>query len=174
MSSRLDIIIFGASGFTGKQVIPQICKFAQPNGRLSYSWGVAGRSEEKLRSVLSEAAKKLGVALQEIPIVIADVAKGESLERMAQRARVVINCSGPYHICGKPVIEACLASGAHYVDASWEPQFIDDVYVKYYKEAEEKGVYVVSACGFDSIPSDLGVIFLQDHFQGEVHLSLIK
>lgn len=167
MANRVDIIILGASGFTGKQVIHQIYKLAKTEGR-SLSWGIAGRSERKLRDALAEIANILGVTLLDVPVIIADVLNMESLRRMARSAKVVINCCGPYHLCGEPVIKACIESGTHLIDASWEGKFIEDINVKYHYEAVEKGVYVVSACGFDSVPSDMGMVFLQNNFKGEL------
>lgn len=165
MSNRLDIIIFGASGFTGKHTIPYVYKFAKADGR-SLTWGVAGRSEQKVKAALDEAAKKLEVTFDDIPIITADVDDEESLKRMAERARIVVNCCGPYRFYGEPVVKACIEAGTHHVDVSGEPQYMESIQLKYHKAAEEKGVYVISACGFDSIPTDLGVVFLQEKFEG--------
>lgn len=159
MATRIDILIMGASGFTGKQVIPHVHKFTKTEGR-HLSWAVAGRSEKKLK----EAIAKIG----DVPIIIADVTNEVSLRRMAGRARVVINCCGPYHVCGEALVKACLEAGAHYVDASWEGEFIGDVCLKYHQEAVNKGIYMISSCGFDSIPSDMGMVFLQNNFAGEL------
>lgn len=165
MSNRLDIIIFGASGFTGKHTIPQVHKFSKSDGR-SLTWGVSGRSEQKLKETLSEVAKKLEANFDDIPIITADVGDEESLKKMAERAKVVINCCGPYRFYGEPVVRACLAAKTHHVDVSGEPQYMETMQLKYHEEAKEKGVYIASACGFDSIPTDLGVVFLQEKFEG--------
>lgn len=167
MASRLHIIIFGASGFTGKHAIPYVYKLSKADGR-SLTWGVAGRSEQKLKDALNEAAKKLDVDFGDIPVVTADVKDEESLKKMAEKAKVVINCCGPYRFYGEPVVKACIEAGTHHVDVSGEPQYMESMQLKYHKAAEEKGVYVISACGFDSIPSDLGVVFLQEKFEGEM------
>lgn len=88
---------------------------------------------------------------------------------MARQARIIINCVGPYRFFGEPVVKACVEEGTHHVDVSGEPQYIEAMALKYHKQAEEKGIYIISACGFDSIPSDLGVVFLQKEFNGTVN-----
>lgn len=169
MANRLDIIIFGASGFTGKHTIPYVYKLAKADGR-SLSWGVAGRSEQKLKATLDEVSKKLEANFADIPTIIADVKDEESLKKMAERARIIINCCGPYRFYGEPVVKACIEAGTHHVDVSGEPQYMETMQLKYHKDAQEKGVYVVSACGFDSIPTDMGVVFLQEKFEGRWYI----
>lgn len=167
MVSRLDLIIFGASGFTGKHTIPYVYKLAKVSER-ALTWGVAGRSEQKLKCILEETAKQLDTNFDNIPIITADVEDEKSLKKMAERAKIVINCCGPYRFCGETVVKACIDAGTHQVDISAEPQHMESIQVKYHKAAEEKGVYVISACGFDSIPTDLGVLFLEENFEGRV------
>lgn len=166
MADRLDIVIFGASGFTGKYTIPQVHKLAKAK---DLTWGVAGRSESKLRSTLDEISKLTGADLSSTPVIVADVKDEESLKQMAARARVVINTAGPYRFYGEPVVKACIDAGTHHVDVSGEPQYMETMQLKYHEEAKEKGVYIISACGLDSIPIDLGVIFLQNKFEGTVN-----
>lgn len=165
MANRLDLIIFGATGFTGKHTIPYVYKLAN-TGERPLTWGVAGRSEQKLKSILEEAAKNLETNFDSIPVIAADVKDEESLKKMAERARIIINCCGPYRFYGEPVVKACIEAGTHHVDVSGEPQYMESIQLKYHKAAQEKGVYVISACGFDSIPTDLGVVFLQEKFEG--------
>ena len=161
---RLDIVIFGASGFTGKHTIPYVYNFSKSDGR-KLTWGVAGRSRDKLVGVLDEFSAKLEVDFTSIPIIIADVGDEESLLNMAKRARVIVNCCGPYRFYGEPVVKACVEAGTHHVDVSGEPQYMERVQLDYHEKAKEKGVYIVSACGFDSIPTDLGVVFLEKNLE---------
>lgn len=107
--------------------------------------------------------------LEKIPIIVADVKNEDSLRAMARQARIIINCVGPYLLYGESVVKACVEEGTHHVDVSGEPQFIETMALKYHKQAEEKGIYIISACGFDSIPADLGVVFLQQQFNGTVN-----
>uniref|UniRef100_A0A1B6HJK4 Saccharopine dehydrogenase NADP binding domain-containing protein n=2 Tax=Homalodisca liturata TaxID=320908 RepID=A0A1B6HJK4_9HEMI len=164
--SRLDVIIFGATGYTGKVAVQQILKLVKEK---HLSWGVAGRSVTKLKEVLTEVSEKTGENLEDVPVMAADVSDYKSLSEMAVRAKVVVNCVGPYRFYGEPVVKACIENGAHHVDVSGEPQYMERMQLEYNKAAEEKGVYVVSACGFDSIPADMGLIHFIEQFKGEVN-----
>ncbi|KPJ14244.1 putative saccharopine dehydrogenase [Papilio machaon] len=163
--SRLDLVIFGATGFTGKYAVMECARIAKKEPGLT--WGIAGRSQSKLNSVLEEASKKTGEELSSIPVLIADVGDEESLFSMCQRAKVVINCCGPYRLYGEPVVAAAVRAKTHYVDISGEPQFIETIQLRYDSPAREAGVYIISACGFDSIPNDLGVVFLEQNFEAK-------
>jgi len=162
--SRLDVIIFGASGFAGKNVVVRAVELLE-----NMKWGVAGRNEDRLKETLKEAGDKLNKNLSDIPIIIADVYEEDSLAKMAEAARIIVNCSGPYRFFGEPVVKACINAGTHHVDLSGEPEFIERMQFQYNDLAEEKGVYVVSACGIDSIPADLGALHFERHFDGDVH-----
>jgi len=133
------------------------------------TWGVAGRSASRLKAALKEMAEKFDADLSEVPIIIADVRDDESLKRMTARARIILNYIGPYRFFGEQVIKACLETQTHHVDVSGEPQYMEKMQLKYHELALEKGVYIVSACGYDSIPMDMGVIFLQKEFQGTLN-----
>ncbi|XP_043253583.1 saccharopine dehydrogenase-like oxidoreductase [Colletes gigas] len=160
-SERLDFVIFGATGFTGKhavQVAAQLVKERQ------ITFGVCGRRKQALEAVVKEFAPDIDVR-----IIVADLKDEESLKKMTEQAKVLVNCCGPYRFYGEPVIKACIATCTHQVDVSGEPQYIESIQLKYHKAAQEAGIYIVSACGFDSIPCDLGIIFTQEKFNGEVN-----
>ncbi|XP_034936717.1 saccharopine dehydrogenase-like oxidoreductase [Chelonus insularis] len=159
---RLDLIIFGATGFTGKYTVQEAAKFCKMN---PFTWGVAGRNNERLQDIVRKFAPDSG----NIPAIIADIQDEDSLKRMAQKCKIVVNCCGPYRLYGEPVVKACIEGKSHYVDISGEPQFIESMQLKYHKAAQEAGVYIISACGLDSIPCDLGVIFVQKNFNGDVN-----
>ncbi|XP_063827243.1 saccharopine dehydrogenase-like oxidoreductase isoform X2 [Ostrinia nubilalis] len=164
---QFDIVIFGASGFTGKKVVEEISR-----GRAKYAgvtWAVAGRSEAKLQSLLSDISAKYGVDISGIKIIIADVSDQSSLTSMCRQAKVLLNCCGPYRLYGEPVVRAALEAKTHYVDITGEEDFMGTMQIKYDNEARQAGIYVISACGFDSIPNDMGVIFLEKNFQGTLH-----
>lgn len=162
---KLDLLLFGATGTSGFFCIPYLYKLTKEDGR-NLTWGVSGRSENKLKEVLKETEKKMGIDLSHIPIVIADVSDRESLKKMAESTKVLINCCGPYVKYGYPVVEACIAAGTHHVDITAEPEYIETLFTKYQQPAEEKGVYIVMCCGLDTIPSDLGLVFLEQQFGG--------
>ncbi|XP_011163230.1 saccharopine dehydrogenase-like oxidoreductase [Solenopsis invicta] len=161
-NDRLDIVIFGATGYTGKYVVKnatQICKDQ------NLKFGIAGRRKEALEAVIKEFASDI----EDVHIILADTKDEESLIKMTERAKVLISCCGPYRFYGEPVVKACIATRTHYVDVSSEVQFMEQMQLKYNEAAKEAGVYIVSACGFDCIPCDLGIIFTQQKFEGEVN-----
>lgn len=163
-SDRLDVIIFGASGYTGKYAIYEGVKVLK-----GLKWGVAGRNKEKLESVLEEMGKKAGQDLSKTPIILADIKNEKSLLEMAKQAKIIVNCCGPYRHFGEQVVKACIEAGTHHVDVSGEPQYMETIQMKYNEQAREKGVYIVSACGFDSIPADMGTVYFQEQFNGTVN-----
>ncbi|XP_071447287.1 saccharopine dehydrogenase-like oxidoreductase [Hetaerina americana] len=165
--TRLDVIIFGATGFTGKHAVTEM--IALMKERPSLAWGISGRSKPKLEELLKTQAELTGEDLSKVSVVIADVQDSDSLREMASRARVVVNCVGPYRFFGEEVVKACIERGAHHVDVSGEPQYMERMQLEYHAAAKEKGVYIVSACGFDSIPADLGVVFFSQKFKGQVN-----
>ncbi|XP_011859004.1 PREDICTED: saccharopine dehydrogenase-like oxidoreductase [Vollenhovia emeryi] len=161
-NNRLDIIIFGATGYTGKYVVKNsihVCK------EQKQKFGIAGRRKEALEAVVKEFASNI----ENVPIILADVQDEESLKKMTEQARLLINCCGPYRLYGEPVVKACIATHTHYIDVTGEEQFMEKMQLEYNEAAKEAGVYVVSACGFDCVPSDLGILFTQEKFGGEVN-----
>ncbi|XP_016839585.1 saccharopine dehydrogenase-like oxidoreductase isoform X1 [Nasonia vitripennis] len=162
MTERLDLVIFGATGFTGKYIVREAERLAKDK---HFTWGVAGRRKDALEAVLKEFAPES----ENIKIIIADLKDEESLKKMAEQAKVIVNCCGPYRFYGEPVIKACIAAQTHHVDVSGEPQYMEKMQLEYNKKAQDAGVYIISACGFDSIPADLGLIFTQNKFEGDVN-----
>lgn len=165
MVHRLDIVIFGATGFTGMRCIPYMHKFQRFNGH-NFTWGIAGRSEKKLKQILHETQTKINIDLSHIPITICDIENSDSIYKMAQKTRLLINCVGPYILYGEKVVDACLRAGTHYIDVTGEPQFMEKIQLTKDHIAKDKGVYIISACGFDSVPSDLGLVHLAQQFDG--------
>lgn len=168
MSRQFDVIIFGATGFTGKHCVYEAVKLLE-----HYKWAIAGRNKDKLQQVLQWAGKKAQKDLSAIPIVMADVSADDTLKRMASQCKVLVNCAGPYRFYGEPVVRACIAEGTDHVDVTGEPQFMEKMQLEYDEQAQKKGVYVVSACGYDSIPAEMGVAYVEQKFEGTVHSSEI-
>ncbi|KAK5650826.1 hypothetical protein RI129_001855 [Pyrocoelia pectoralis] len=169
MESKLDIIVFGATGFTGKHTLPYLHRLCQQTGR-QFTWGIAGRSEQKLKGVLHEYAQKLDAStLNSIPIIIADVTNELSILEMAKKARMIINCCGPYQLYGEVVVKCCVMAGTNYVDVTGEPYFQELMLLKYKKGAEEKGIYIVNSCGFDSFGSEVPLTLLTKNFHGTLN-----
>ncbi|RWS06356.1 hypothetical protein B4U79_08761 [Dinothrombium tinctorium] len=164
MEREFDLIVFGATGYTGSYCIEYMVKCLQ-NEAKNYKWAVAGRSEEKLRRTKDEVSKLINHDLSSIPVIVADLNDEQSLENMCKRCKVLLNCVGPYRDYGEPVTRACIKTKTHQVDVAGEPQYTEKMQLLYHKEAENAGVYIVNACGFDSIPCDIGVCFLKDKFK---------
>jgi saccharopine dehydrogenase (NAD+, L-glutamate forming) len=156
-----DIVLFGATGFTGALTAEYLAQNA-PDG---LRWALAGRNRAKL-DALSE---RLGV---DVPLLHADVTDEASLRSVAESARVVITTVGPYVAYGEPLVAACAAAGTDYVDLTGEPEFVDRMYCRYHDEASKTGARIVHACGFDSIPHDLGVLFTVEQLPEGVPLNV--
>lgn len=165
---RYDFVVFGATGFTGQFVVDEVARVIDEEGG-NRKMAVAGRSMEKLQKVLAESSQRTGKSLEETPIIICDVSSQESLAEMCKQARVVLNCVGPYRFYGEQVVKACIENGAHHIDISGEPQYLERMQLMYSGKAREAEVYVIGACGFDSVPSDMGVAFLTEKFDGDLN-----
>jgi len=164
--SNYDLVIYGASGFTGQYVIDYVHRAAVEH---KLSWAVAGRNEGRLKAALARAGARVESDFSRIPIIICDSSDSSSLLAMASQAKVLLNCVGPYRFFGEPVVEACVEAGCHHIDISGEPQYLEKMQLKYHQKAVENGVYVVGACGFDSIPADMGQVCVRNAMQGDVN-----
>ncbi|KAL0881990.1 hypothetical protein ABMA27_001740 [Loxostege sticticalis] len=163
--TKCDIIIFGATGFTGKKVVEELaCGYEKYPG---VTWAVAGRSESKLKSLLNDISSKTTIDLSSIKVIVADVGDYDSLKTMCSQGRVLLNCCGPYRLYGEPVVRAAIEAKTHYIDITGEEDFIAKTQMKYDNIARQAGVLVINACGFDSIPNDLGVVYLENNFEGK-------
>ena len=156
MRRDLDVIVFGATGFTGRLVAQylQTCSGAARRR----TWGIAGRDREKLVQV-----RDLIGAPASLPLMLADASDTESLARLVAQARVVISTVGPYQLHGEPLVAACAQAGTDYVDLCGEPAWMAQMITAYQTRAHASGARIVFSCGFDSIPFDLGVVYLQTH-----------
>lgn len=161
---KYDVIVFGASGVTGQYVVEELANYIK-----DIKWSIAGRDKNKLKSVLIDVGKYIDKQLDDIDIIVADVNDDSSMEEMCKNTKIVINCVGPYRFSGEKVIQHCIKNKTHHVDVSGEPQFLESVQLKYFEEAKKQNIYIVGACGFDSIPCDVGLEFLRKKFGGEVN-----
>ena len=154
-----DIVLFGATGFTGGLTAEYLAGHAGATPGLR--WALAGRNPAKLEAVRERltAIEGSGDAVGELALLHADVTDPESLRRVAESARVVISTVGPYINYGEPLVAACAAAGTDYVDLTGEPEFVDLMWLRYHDQAQRTGARLVHACGFDSIPHDLGTLF---------------
>lgn len=153
-SADLDLVLLGATGFTGALTAEYLAEHA-PQG---LRWALAGRNRGKLEAVRERLAKS-HPELADLELIEADSSDRASLDAMVARTKCVITTVGPYQQYGEPLVAACAAAGTDYVDLTGEPEFVDRMYVAHHAEAERTGARIVHACGFDSIPHDLGAYF---------------
>jgi short subunit dehydrogenase-like uncharacterized protein len=146
-----DIVLFGATGFTGALTAEYLAGHAPAGTRIA----LAGRRRDKLEAIRA----KLKGSHADAPLLEADVDDRASMRAVAESARVVISTVGPYILYGEPLVAACAAAGTDYVDLTGEPEFVDLMWLRYHEEAEKTGARLVHCCGFDSIPHDLGAFF---------------
>ena len=164
---ELDLVLFGATGFTGRLTAEYLARHAPKALR----WGLAGRNPAKLEGVREHLAT-VDDTLAELPMITADVDDDVSLKDVANRARVVITTVGPYLQYGAPLVAACAEAGTDYVDLTGEPEFVDRTYVAHHATAQQTGARLVHACGFDSIPHDLGAYFTVQQLPDDVPITL--
>ena len=151
---NFDFIIFGATGFTGKLVV----EYALENySNCEISWAIAGRNNEKLQDLKNEMNLS-----EEIQIFKVDGDDQDSIDNMINQTKCVLTTVGPYQLYGEKLIRSCVRSGTDYVDLCGEPGFMHKIINECSDEAKKSGSRVVFSCGFDSIPFDLGVLFVQE------------
>ena len=150
-----DLVVFGATSFVGQILARYLYDEFGLRGRPR--WAIAGRSKSKLE----ELRRSLGKGAAKLPMIVADASDEAALREMCAGTRVVASTVGPYALYGEPLIKACVEAGTDYCDLTGEPQWIRRMLQKYESAARKSGARIVHCCGFDSIPSDLGVHFLQ-------------
>lgn len=158
-----DIVLYGATGFTGSLVCRHIAQ-SYTGGTTNLKWAMAGRDRKKLEAV-REQITRINPACQSVPLIIADAFDDQALGKMMQQTKVVISTSGPYSLWGDKIVEQALAHGSDYVDITGEVPWVKQSIEKHHEQAKEKGVKIVHCCGFDSIPSDLGSLMVVDYIK---------
>lgn len=149
-----DIIVYGATSFVG-QIMTRYMQAQFADG--SIRWAIAGRSKSKLETLSRQAG------LSGIEMLVADAGDEAALKAMCARAKVIVSTVGPYALYGDTLVKVCAETGTHYCDLTGEPQWIRRMQDRHEHAARQSGAWIVHCCGFDSIPSDLGVHFLQQH-----------
>ncbi|AMN48619.1 saccharopine dehydrogenase NADP-binding domain-containing protein [Psychrobacter sp. P2G3] len=163
------VVLYGATSFVGQITAHYLAQFLadkdNQNGPDSepVTWAIAGRDQDKLEKLQTElcAAQKGGKAEAKVDIIVANSNDDASLDEMTKQTQVIISTVGPYLKYGEPLIKSCTKNGTDYVDLTGEAIFIKDMMDKYQDDAKKSGARIVNSCGFDSIPSDLGVYFTQ-------------
>ena len=155
MADKFDVLVYGATSFVGQILCRYLIERTAGGARLR--WAMAGRSAGKLE----EVRRSLGEAAANIPLQVADAADEQALRALVASTRVIVSTVGPYALHGEPLVRACAEAGVEYCDLTGEVQWIRRMIERYEELARRNGARIVHCCGFDSIPSDLGVHFLQ-------------
>jgi short subunit dehydrogenase-like uncharacterized protein len=150
-----DVVVWGASGFVGALIAEYLVR---DSGGSKVSWALGGRNKEKLEALKAS----LGKQAADIPVVVADTSDAASLDALVSQAKVVLTTVGPYAKYGSALVAACARNGTDYCDLAGETPWIQRMIDLHQAEAEASGARIVPCCGFDSIPSDLGVYFLNE------------
>ena len=154
-SSKFDIVVYGATGFTGQLVAEYLA--AHYRGDSDLKWAMAGRSLDKLASVRDAIG-----APADTPLIVADAGDPASLKAMIDQTKSVITTVGPYQLYGSELVAACAASGTDYLDLCGEPVWMRQMIDAHEAAAKASGARIVFSCGFDSLPFELGVFFVQE------------
>ncbi|HEV2156616.1 saccharopine dehydrogenase family protein [Bradyrhizobium sp.] len=154
-SEKFDIVVYGATGFTGQLVAEYLTQHYKSDRTLK--WAMAGRSLGKLKSVRDAIG-----APGNTQLIVADASDAASLKAMAERTMSVITTVGPYQLYGEQLLAACVDTGTDYFDLCGEPIWMRQMIDKYEAAAKESGARIVFSCGFDSVPFELGAFFVQE------------
>ena len=155
---KYDVVLYGASGFTGRQTIQYFAGHVRAS---ELRWAIAGRNPQALEAAKAQA----GDDAKSIDVLIADAHDQEALDRIASQARVVLSTAGPFALYGNELVDACVRFGAHYVDITGETPWVKDLIDRHHEKAASSGTRIVPCCGFDSVPSDLGAYLMARHMQ---------
>ena len=153
---KYDLVIWGATSFTGKLVTEYLFN---KYGSSKIKWAIAGRNLDKLKKIRSE------VADEKIPMFIADSFDEESLSKFVKKTKVVCSTVGPYSLYGTKLVKLCVENNTNYCDITGEAHWIRNLIDQFHEEAKSKKIKIVNSCGFDSIPSDMGVYFIQNEIK---------
>ena len=159
---KYDLVVFGASGFTGKHVVQYLTERLPSNPNLK--WAMAGRDVTKIKQVNHEWISRL----KNVDVIQADVKDVASLKRMSSESQIVLNCVGPYSVYGESVVKSCIDTSTHYLDVSGEPYFLESIQSKYHEDAIRNSCFVIGACGFDSIPADMAVDMVCKNYKDQI------
>jgi len=170
MSKKFDVIIWGASGFSGSLIADYLCEFYPP-GKNIIRWAIAGRSFQKLSELKGKLCLK-SRSCEEIPILVGNIDDQESIDAIVKQTKVIIGAVGPFTLYGTPVIDSCVRLKTDYCDITGEVKWVRKIIDRYHEEAVRNNVLIIPMCGFDCVPSDLGafmvVRYIQENLKKEV------
>ena len=160
--NKYDFVIYGATGFTGKLVVEYAINQYESNNEIS--WAIAGRNNEKLEHVQEKYNLPSNIGK-----IVVDSNDQNSIDEMVSQTKCVLTTVGPYQLYGEKIVKTCISTGTDYVDLCGEPGFMHKIISECSAEAKETGARIVFSCGFDSIPFDLGVLFVQEEVMAKLN-----
>lgn len=167
-----DLVLYGASGFVGRQTVRYIARHARLNPGLR--WAIAGRSRAKLNAALAAAVDAEGDHAADAAVHIADAHDAAALQALAAKTRVMLSSAGPYALYGSALVEACVQQHTHYVDITGETPWVRGLIDRHHEAAQRSGTRIVPSCGFDSVPSDLGAWMMTREMQRRHHEATLE
>lgn len=155
---RYDVVLYGATGFVGKQTVQYFAQHARPG---QVRWAIAGRNRQKLESVKAQFGT-------EVDVLVAGSHNQAALDAIAAQTRIILNTAGPFALYGAQIVDACVRFKTHYVDITGETPWVRSLIDRYHDQASAGGTRIIPCCGFDSVPSDLGAYLAVRHLQREI------
>lgn len=169
---KFDLVLYGASGFVGRQTVVAIARHALRFPQLR--WAVAGRSRLKLNAALAAAVDVVGDSAADAGVLVADAHDSAALQALAASARIVLSSAGPFGLYGSELVAACVQQRTHYVDITGETPWVRGLIDRHHEQAQHDGTRIVPGCGFDSVPSDLGAWMLTREMQRRHHSPCVE
>jgi short subunit dehydrogenase-like uncharacterized protein len=159
MSQRqYDVVLYGASGFTGRQTVQYFAGNTRPS---EVCWAIAGRNKPALEAAREQAGDDAGSA----DILVADAQDQQAIDAIVSRTRILLTTAGPFSLYGNKIVDACVRYKTHYVDITGETSWVRDLIDRYHDRAAAEGTRIIPCCGFDSVPSDVGAYLVARHIQ---------
>jgi short subunit dehydrogenase-like uncharacterized protein len=165
MSRPFDVVVWGASGFTGRLVAEHLVR-DYSNGKSKVNWALAGRSKAKLEQIRDELSETYGNKdIKNVPILTFDANDQASIEAVVSQTKAVVSTAGPFTLIGTPLVDAAVKCGTHYADITGETTWVKKMIDKHHDTATEKNVRIVNCCGYDSIPFDMAAYMMSNYIK---------
>ena len=158
---KYDVVLYGASGFTGRQTVEYFARNTRPS---EVRWAIAGRNRQALEAARAQAGESARAA----DILTADAQDQQAVDAIVSQTRVLLTTAGPFSLYGAKIVDACVRFKTHYVDITGETFWVRDLIDRYHDRAAADGTRIIPCCGFDSIPSDIGTYLVARHIKSKL------
>src|SRR5579859_4129841 len=160
---KYDVVLYGASGFTGRQTVEYFARNTRPS---EVRWAIAGRNRQGLEAARAQA----GESARSVDILIADAQDQRAVDTIVSQTRILLTTAGPFSLYGSKIVDACVCFKTHYVDITGETFWVRDLIDRYHDRAAAGATRIIPCCGFDSIPSDLGTYLVARHIKSKMRV----